>query len=243
MTDRSPSKSLVLSTAMLGTLLMAPTQLVQVCEADETTNNEKTSVTEPIGYFLGVSVGQSFANQGFQSDDFDIAALSKGIADAFAGGELALTPDELAETQGKITALLRKRQQERTENKVTESKAWMTRNADAKDVKSFPNGLQYKVLKSGKGESPAADDTVKVHYTGKLTNGKVFDSSVQRGQPASFQVNRVIQGWQQALQEMKVGDKWMLYIPPELGYGASGAGEDIGPHEVLVFEVELLDIL
>ena len=99
------------------------------------------------------------------------------------------------------------------------------------------------MVKEGEGASPTAEDTVAVHYTGKLTNGEVFDSSVERGQPAKFPVGRVIQGWQMALQKMKVGSKWMLYIPPELAYGENGSPPKIGPNEVLVFEVELLEIL
>jgi FKBP-type peptidyl-prolyl cis-trans isomerase len=104
--------------------------------------------------------------------------------------------------------------------------------------------LQYKVLTAGKGQSPGAADVVRVHYTGKLIDGTTFDSSVARGEPAEFGVNQVIPGWRQALQEMKVGDKWMLYIPPQLAYGAQGGpGGRIGPNEALIFEVELLEIV
>ena len=109
-------------------------------------------------------------------------------------------------------------------------------------VKTLEGGVQYKVLTSGKGESPALTDTVKVHYTGRLINDKVFDSSVQRGEPATFRVNQVIKGWQMALQKMSVGDKWMLYIPSDLAYGERGSQGAIGPNEVLIFEVELLAI-
>lgn len=123
------------------------------------------------------------------------------------------------------------------------SVTWMKENAEQEGVKVLEGGVQYKVLQAGDGASPKPTDTVRVHYTGKLTNGEVFDSSVQRGEPASFKVGQVIQGWQMALQQMKVGDKWMLYIPPELAYGERGAPPRIGPNEILVFEVELLDIL
>jgi len=119
---------------------------------------------------------------------------------------------------------------------------WLKQNAKKEGIKEMESGIQYKVLKSGKGGSPSESDTVKVHYTGTLTNGTEFDSSVKRGTPAEFRVGQVIKGWQMALQEMKVGDKWMLYIPSDLAYGERGSRGAIGPNEVLIFEVELLGI-
>ena len=198
---------------------------------------------EPIGYFLGISVGQQMSRSGFKLGDFDLDALKAGFADGLAQKEPALTEDELKATEGKIQALLGQRHKEMLAAKKAEGLKWLADNAKKEGVKSLANGLQYKVLKSGKGESPSAVDTVRVHYTGKLTNGKMFDSSVQRGQPAEFEVGRVIPGWTMALQKMKVGDKWMLYIPSDLAYGEQGSRGAIGPNEVLVFEVELLGIL
>ena len=110
-------------------------------------------------------------------------------------------------------------------------------------AKKTESGLVYEVLKEGTGAKPKATDTVEVHYHGTLTNGKVFDSSVERGQPATFGVNQVIPGWTEALQLMKEGDKWRLFVPSTLAYGARGAGQDIGPHATLIFEVELLEIV
>ncbi len=109
-------------------------------------------------------------------------------------------------------------------------------------MKTLASGLQYKVIESGKGESPTAETAVTVHYSGKLIDGTEFDSSIKRGEPAKFMVGQVIPGWRQALQEMKVGDKWMLYIPSNLAYGAQGSPPAIGPNEVLIFEVSLLGI-
>ncbi len=120
--------------------------------------------------------------------------------------------------------------------------AYLAANAKKEGVKTLQGGVQYKVIKAGDGPSPGPTETVKVHYTGKLINGTTFDSSVERGQPATFQVNQVIKGWQMALQQMKVGSKWMLYIPSDLAYGERGSQGAIGPNEVLVFEVELLAI-
>ena len=197
---------------------------------------------EPVGYFLGISVGQQMRQNGFRDGDFDMNAVLAGFADGLEDKESALTDDQLKETQAKIQTLLQKRQAELVEEQKAKGVAYLAANAKKEGIKTLEGGIQYKVLESGKGESPELTDTVKVHYTGKLIDGKVFDSSVQRGEPATFRVGQVIQGWQTALQEMKVGDKWMIYIPSELGYGARGAGGDIGPHQVLVFEVELLEI-
>ena len=119
---------------------------------------------------------------------------------------------------------------------------FLKENATKEGVKTLPSGLQYKELKAGTGKTPAATDTVVVHYRGTLIDGKEFDSSYKRNEPAEFPVNRVIKGWTEALQQMKEGAKWMLYIPPSLAYGERGAGGDIGPNETLIFEVELLKV-
>ena len=130
------------------------------------------------------------------------------------------------------------------------AKKFLAENSKKEGVKTLKSGLQYKVLKSGKGKTPSAQSSVSVHYTGKLIGGKVFDSSVERGQPATFGVGQVIKGWTEGLQLMKEGDKWMLFIPPELAYGLRGSPSPnpadpptIGPNEALIFEVELLKVL
>jgi FKBP-type peptidyl-prolyl cis-trans isomerase FklB len=212
--------------------------------------NKAAAAKDPMGYFLGMSVGQTMAQQGFAAGDFDSASLAAGVVDGLAGLEPALSDDQLQEVRGKIEGLLRKRQeaaiakmkQEAAMNKE-KGALWLAENGKKEGIKSLEGGLQYKVVKAGNGESPSASDMVKVHYTGTLTSGKVFDSSVKRGEPAEFRVGQVIKGWQMALQQMKVGDKWMLYIPPELAYGEEGRPGAIGPNEVLVFEVELLEII
>ena len=198
---------------------------------------------DPTGYFLGVSVGQSMTSQGFQKGDFDPKVFALGLADALDGKDPSLTDEQLREVQQKIQSLLVEREEKMQSQQQQQSVAWMKQNAEQEGVKTLEGGVQYKVLTAGKGASPSPRDTVRVHYTGKLIDGEVFDSSVERGEPASFQVGQVIKGWQMALQQMKVGDKWMLYIPPELAYGERGAPPRIGPNEVLVFEVELLDIV
>jgi FKBP-type peptidyl-prolyl cis-trans isomerase len=190
---------------------------------------------EPVGYILGYSVGSQMSQSGFKSGDFDIEALLAGFNDGMQGKDSALSDELLSQTQLKIQSMLQTRQREK-------GTRFLAENAKKEGVKVLEGGVQYKVLNTGKGKSPAETDTVSVHYTGKLIDGTVFDSSVQRGQPASFPVNGVIQGWQMALQKMKVGDKWMLYIPSDLAYGERGSQGAIGPHEALVFEVELLSI-
>jgi len=127
------------------------------------------------------------------------------------------------------------------ENKAS-SEAFLTKNKARKEVTTTDSGLQYEVIKKGDGETPKADDKVKVHYHGTLPDGTVFDSSVERGEPISFAVNGVIKGWTEALQLMHVGDKWKLYIPADLAYGPRGAGPKIGPNQALVFDVELLGV-
>ena len=123
-----------------------------------------------------------------------------------------------------------------------EGSKFLSENAQQEGVVSLPSGLQYKVIETGEGDQPGPSDVVKVHYEGRLIDGTVFDSSIQRGVPAEFPVNRVIAGWTEALQLMTVGSQWELYIPADLAYGAQGAGGVIGPNATLIFKVELLDI-
>lgn len=209
-----------------------------------------------IGYFLGISIGQQMASQGFQTGDFDLDAVKQGLADSLAGKDPSLTDEEIQQTAQAIQGILRSRQEKQAEEmqsvavtNLEKSELFIAENAKKEGVKELAEGLQYKSLNAGDGKSPTAANTVRVHYTGRLVNGKVFDSSVERGTPAEFQVGGVIKGWQMALKEMKVGDKWQLYIHPGLAYGARGTpappgGEPaIGPNEALIFDVELLDIV
>lgn len=194
-------------------------------------------------YSIGFNFGSSLSTE---VPDIDAEALQRGLQDALKKKQPALTPEQRAEVMGKFQQTLMAQKQARmeaSEKKNSEAAAkFMAENAKKPGVMALPSGLQYQVLTSGKGASPKATDRVKVHYTGTLLSGEVFDSSVKRGEPASFQVDQVIPGWTQALQKMKVGDKWKLFIPPELGYGKRGAGAKIEPGMALVFEVELLEV-
>lgn len=204
---------------------------------------DESTVADPVGYFLGLSVGQQMRQNGFRPGDFDLQAMLAGFQDGMQEREAALSDEVLQETQRKIQELVQERRREMIAESRREGEAFLAANLEQEGVQELRGGVQYKVLKEGTGESPEPTDTVKVHYTGKLIDGTMFDSSVQRGEPATFRVNGVIEGWQIALQEMKVGSKWMLYIPSDKAYGEGGSPRGgIGPNQVLVFEVELLEI-
>ena len=211
---------------------------------------ETPTVKDPLSYFLGVSVGQQMGQSGFQITDLDLNELLAGFQDGIQNKEPALTQAQFVEARTKIQTLLQARQQEQQEQMAQQAVAnkdkgmkFLADNAKKEGVKELAGGIQFKELKAGSGESPAATDTVRVHYTGTLIDGTKFDSSVDRGEPATFPVNRVIQGWQMAIPKMKVGSKWMIYIPSDLAYGEQGSPSGgIGPNEVLIFEVELLGI-
>ncbi len=211
---------------------------------------DPAKVKADYSYAIGMQIGR-----GIKGDDIDvdIEQFTKGFADALKDGKPGLTEVQLraammglqeimqAKAAVKAKEMAAKAKVESEKNKK-DGDAFLAANKKKEGVTTLPSGLQYKVLKAGKGASPKATDTVSTHYHGTLTNGTVFDSSVERGEPVSFQVNRVIPGWTEALQKMKVGDKWQLFIPSELAYGERGAGDDIGPNSVLTFEVELLGI-
>ena len=191
---------------------------------------------DKISYALGVNIAESLKQQGFSLNSYeDFAAAVKDVYE----GNVKMQPQEIGEV---LNAEFTRVQENVHKAKIEEGKAFLAENAKRDEVTVLPSGLQYEVISEGHGPIPKADDTVTTHYHGTLPDGTVFDSSVQRGQPASFPVSGVIKGWVEALQLMPTGSKWRLYIPSELAYGAQGAGKDIGPHQALVFDIELLDI-
>ncbi len=191
-----------------------------------------------ISYALGLSLGSNLKNSGF--DQIQYSELSKGMEDFMEGNDLQMS---LQEAQDLINSYFQELQQKAHQANIEEGKQFLEENAKRPEVISLTSGLQYEVLNAGSGAIPKASDTVKVHYHGTLINGEVFDSSVRRGEPATFGVTQVISGWVEALQLMPVGSKWKLYIPSNLAYGAQGAGQSIGPHTTLVFDVELIEIV
>lgn len=176
----------------------------------------------------------------------DVAAFSAGLRDAQEGGEPRLTEEEIQTEmqafQEKAVAEQQAAMAAAGEANQAESEAFLAENANREGVTVTESGLQYEVIEEGEGESPAAEDTVEVHYTGTLVDGTEFDSSHKRGQPVSFGVNQVIPGWTEALQLMSPGAKYKLYIPSDLAYGPAGAGDMIGPNSALIFDVELLSV-
>lgn len=192
---------------------------------------------DKISYALGLSLGSNLLNSGVSG--LDINDLTAGIEDILAQKQPKISFDE---AQKIINEYFENLQAKAHEKNISEGKAFLESNGKRPEVKTTASGLQYEVLQEGNGDIPKAKDTVKVHYHGTLIDGTVFDSSVNRGQPATFGVTQVISGWVEALQLMPVGSKWRLFIPSNLAYGAQGAGQHIGPHTTLIFDVELLGI-
>ncbi len=193
---------------------------------------------DKVSYAIGMNIAANLRQSGV--DSLDVESLSAGLTAVLSGGKPELSSHEAGSILNKFFAELEEARQTRN---IEEGKAFLAQNGKRSGVITLPSGLQYEVLREGSGSIPTLSDTVRCHYHGTLISGKVFDSSVQRGAPASFPVSGVIKGWTEALQLMSVGSKWKLFIPSDLAYGARGAGEDIGPHTTLIFEVELLGIV
>ena len=206
------------------------------CSNDATDKTPETEM-EKVSYSLGVNVATGVKAQGL--DTIDANAVAKAFKDVFAGNDLDISEEEsmqvLQDYFGKLAA-------EKSAQAVEAGSEYLTENGAKEGVITTESGLQYEVMTEGSGAKPTTDDQVTVHYHGMLTNGTVFDSSVDRGEPAQFGVTQVIPGWVEALQLMSVGDKWKLTIPSALAYGDRGASELIGPGATLVFEVELIGI-
>jgi len=193
---------------------------------------------DSLSYSLGVLLAENLKQQGF--DKLDEASLTMAIKDVMSGKETQIS---VQEANGFVQQYMQKKQEAKFADAKQAGEAFLKENAKREEVTVLPSGLQYEVLEPGSGEKPSADSKVKVHYHGTLIDGTVFDSSVERGEPATFGVNQVISGWTEALQLMPEGAKWKLYIPSDLAYGARGAGQKIGPYSTLIFEVELLEIM
>ena len=202
-----------------------------------------TDYMDTVSYSVGVDIGKSFR---LQEMDIDPDVMARGLNDAFSDKETALTKEEVQSTLIKFRQEFQQKQREIAQRKAQEAavaeETYLAENATKEGVVSLPSGLQYKVITPGDGPSPLKTDKVKVHYKGTLTDGTVFDSSYDLGQPASFNVSGVIKGWTEALLLMQVGSKWELTIPSILGYGTRGRGGKIPPNSTLLFEVELLGI-
>jgi len=204
---------------------------------------ELSSPKDKVSYGIGMNIGRNFSRQEF---DVNPDILAQGIKDVLAGGPTLMTEEEAQTTlvnfQQEMAAKHQAKMTELAEKNKAAGEAFMAENAKKEGVVTLPSGLQYKVLVEGTGKTPGQDDTVTVNYRGALIDGKEFDSSYKRGEPATFPLAGVIPGWTEALQLMKEGSKWQLFIPSALAYGEGGAGPDITPNSSLIFEVELISI-
>ncbi len=196
---------------------------------------------DSISYRIGWDMGQDLRRSGFVGGDFMKEDFWLAFQDALTNGKCRLDEKEMQAAVNTLRERMSARIQEAAKKNAETAKKFLEDNKNKDGVLALPSGLQYKIIKPGTGAKPTLTSTVKVHYEGKLLDGTVFDSSIQRGQPVEFPVRGVIAGWTEALQRMKVGDKWQLFIPPSLAYGEQGQGE-IPPNSLLTFEVELLEV-
>ena len=216
------------------------------CAAEETKVVPEMKLDTPknrISYTIGVNIGQDFKSQKL---DIDAEALMEGIKDSMAGKELRMTEEEMTSEiqtfQQELQAKMMAEMEAVAAKNKADGEAYLADNAKKEGVIVTDSGLQYKVLEAGEGDAPAPSDIVTVHYRGTLVDGTQFDSSYDRGQPATFPVGGVITGWTEALQLMKPGAKYQLAIPSGLAYGERGAGQVIGPNAVLLFDIELISV-
>jgi len=220
--------------------------LLSACNQQATAKDESVKLdnqTNKASYSIGVQMGTQMAPL---KDLLNQDAIMMGFKDTISGTEAKLSAEEMQTVmQGFQKTIMEKQQAEKSAasaNNAAEGEKFLADNKAKDGIKTTASGLQYKVITAGTGATPKATDTVVTHYSGTLINGKVFDSSYKRNSPATFPVNGVIKGWTEALQLMKVGAKWQLFIPADLAYGERGAGANIGPNQVLIFEIELLEI-
>ena len=207
------------------------------------TEVDLTSTEAQISYTLGQNIGNQIKRDVV---DLDMSAYTAGFSDGYSGADSQLTPEQMQAAMIAFQTLSRQKQEQTfrqvAETNAAEGEAFLAENATKEGVVTTESGLQYKVLIEGDGAKPTAEDTVTVNYRGTLLDGTVFDSSYDRGQPASFRLSGVIPGWTEGLQLMPVGSKYEFFIPSDLAYGPGGTGRDIGPNATLKFEVELLEI-
>ena len=223
------------------TVILSIAFLFSVCHAQEKLELKDQKAKE--SYSLGYQFGHNLKAQGV---DLDLDVYASGMKDALGGKEPQMSQEDIRAAitglQQRLQAAQQKQLKEMADKNVEESKKFLAEDQKKEGIKTLPSGLQYKVLTEGFGKMPKAEDTVTVNYKGTLIDGTEFDNSYKRGQPATFKVNGVIKGWTEAMQLMKEGSKWQLFIPPDLAYGERGAGRTIPPGSTLIFEVELISV-
>jgi FKBP-type peptidyl-prolyl cis-trans isomerase FklB len=194
---------------------------------------------EKISYIIGRDMATNLKKQGIE---IEAESFAKGLKEVLAGQPSSLSPQEVQQAMMALQQEMTQKQGAKGADNQKAGEKFLAENKNKEGVKTLPSGLQYQVLQEGTGKSPAKTDKVTTHYHGTLIDGTVFDSSYERGQPATFPVNGVIAGWTEALQLMKEGAKWRLFIPSNLAYGSQGAGDAIGPNSTLIFDVELISV-
>jgi FKBP-type peptidyl-prolyl cis-trans isomerase FklB len=203
--------------------------------------NTFETIEQRVSYGVGRQLGDQLRNNPFK--EFDVSAVQAGLADAIANSASQVSDEDLNAAFSVISKKMQELEQAAAKEKSAEGEAYLVENAKRDEVTVTESGLQYEVLATGEGEKPTAASTVRTHYHGTFINGDIFDSSVDRGQPAEFPIGGVIPGWTEALQLMTEGSKWRLYVPYNLAYGEQGSQGAIPPYSTLVFDVELLAII
>ena len=223
---------------MKNIIFLSSLVLFLACKTEKT-NKTANLITEldSVSYSLGVNIGENIKTQ---FEDINLDNFEAGIKDVLEKDVEAKISDNQA--QAIIQSYFSKKQQKQSESVIEDGINFLRENGKREGVTTLASGLQYEVINDGTGPKPTIEDNVTTHYHGTLIDGTVFDSSVDRGEPASFPVGGVIKGWTEALQLMAVGSKWKLYVPYDLAYGERGAGPQIGPYSTLIFEVELISI-
>ena len=225
--------------------------LIALLSTSAVRGQENLEILKPTGgkplsdipsYFIGYNIGGSLAGEHLEAGDLNREDFLRGVFDALDRKDLVPNRAELEKAMQEFGQKIQARYTQKMAKNLEASNKFLEKNKQEEGVQVTQSGLQYKVIKSGDGATPLASSQVTVHYEGKLLNGTVFDSSIRKGQPATLGLSQVIPGWTEALQRMKVGDKWMIYIPPGLAYGEAGRPGTIGPNEVLIFEIELLEV-
>ncbi len=217
--------------------------LMLACQGVTQNKTELKTTQDSVSYAIGLNIGKNFKGQ---KVDVTVDAVAMGIQHVLDSSKVLMTDEQAQACMMAFQQRMMAKQEEvgkaSGEKNKKEGEAFLAANKNKEGVKTTASGMQYKVIKMGTGPKPKADQTVSVQYKGTTIDGKEFDSSYKRGEPATFAVNQVIKGWTEAVQLMPVGSKWELFIPSELAYGDRGAGESIGPNATLIFEVELLSV-
>lgn len=240
-------KTIILAICLSVSGLLTAQNKKSVKKAEVAAAQSKSGAPETKVDKLSYAIGLNFAKQ-FKSQNIEInpEKLYEAVKTVFSGGNPQMTEDQvistLQEFEREMQEKMKGDMKKAAQDNIEKGKSWLAQNKKRAGVVELPSGLQYEVITPGSGESPKASSKVTTHYSGTLIDGTEFDSSIKRGEPATFPVNGVIKGWTEALQLMKPGAKWKLYIPSDLAYGDAGSPPSIGPGETLIFEVELISV-